>query len=212
MCKATKYQLSKLQCSVCGLGILVTEGRLVDVAVGVADLEGGGALQRRYHAQLGDTEDQEDGNIRDTAQGGEKRCKDQIYFSFTHDDMFPSSLRSGWLRSHTKSRVLWARWSQSASCSATPRPSTRFPLLSTSTCPMPPPGLRSASRSVGTHQQFNIIFPCFPNYIYYLSAVSALFIIHNAVAEKCELTTPDWPLPPRPHNSALSLTIVTIVH
>ena len=74
MCKATKYQLSKLQCSVCGLGILVTEGRLVDVAVGVADLEGGGALQRRYHAQLGDTEDQEDGNIRDTAQGGEKRC------------------------------------------------------------------------------------------------------------------------------------------
>ena len=46
MCKATKYQLSKLQCSVCGLGILVTEGRLVDVAVGVADLEGGGALQR----------------------------------------------------------------------------------------------------------------------------------------------------------------------
>ena len=82
MCKATKFQLSKLQCSVCGLGIiLVTEGRLVDVSVGVADLEGGGALQRRHHAQLGDTVDQEDGNIPDTAQGGEE--VHQIFIIYT---------------------------------------------------------------------------------------------------------------------------------
>ena len=151
MCKATKYQLSKLQCSVCGLGILVTEGRLVDVAVGVADLEGGGALQRRYHAQLGDTEDQEDGNIRDTAQGGEKRCKDQIYLLFTHDDMFPSSLRSGWLRSHTKSRVLWARWSQAASCSATtaPPPGSRY-------CPPPPAPCRLLASGLQAGQWVHI--------------------------------------------------------
>ena len=182
MCKATKFQLSKLQCSVCGLGIiLVTEGRLVDVSVGVADLEGGGALQRRHHAQLGDTVDQEDGNIPDTAQGGEKRCKDQIYLLFTHDDMFPSSLRSGWLRSHTKSSVLWARWSQAASCSATPRPSTRFPLLSTSTCPMPPPGLRSASRVSGYTSTIQHHVPnktLVSNYIYL--SICSVGTLHNS--------------------------------
>ena len=137
--------------------------------------------------------------------------RSDIYYLQTMTCFHPPCALAGWGR--TRSPGSCGRGGASRPAAPpppAPPPGSRY-------CPPPPAPCRLLASglqagSVGTHQQFNIIFPCFPNYIYYLSAVSALFIIHNAVAEKCELTTPDWPLPPRPHNSALSLTIVTIVH